>query len=213
MHPHIIVVGVDFSELGDRAFGRAHELASLRPSAWIHAIYVASAATHPAHPDARQPTNPAGLAELAERLRDHVEGLLTSLEGFSNTGVRVVSHIRVGVPQRELSELAAELEADLIVVGSHGRHGIARWLLGSVAEGVVRHATRAVLIVPCEPSELPAAEVPEIEPTCPRCIEARATSVGQEHWCEQHRQRHGQRHTYHQRDRMSEDGSSPLVIR
>jgi hypothetical protein len=97
-----------------------------------------------------------------------------------------------------------------IVVGTHGRHGIARWLLGSVAEGVVRHATCAVLIVP---PAVAVAELPMIEPICPRCVEARKTSSQQELWCEQHRQRHAQRHTYHQRDRMSEDGSLPLVGR
>ena len=48
--------------------------------------------------------------------------------------------------------MADEIGADLIVVGTHGRRGIARALLGSVAEGIVRLATRPVVTV-----HLPAA--------------------------------------------------------
>jgi nucleotide-binding universal stress UspA family protein len=48
----------------------------------------------------------------------------------------------------ELIALANEMEADLIVVGSHGRGGLPRFLLGSVAERVLRNASQSVLIVP-----------------------------------------------------------------
>ena len=47
----------------------------------------------------------------------------------------------------KLLELAAEWKADLIVMGTHGRDGIDHFLLGSVAEGVVRHATVPVMLV------------------------------------------------------------------
>jgi nucleotide-binding universal stress UspA family protein len=211
-NPNVIVVGVDFSELGDRAFRRAHELASLRPKSEIHAIWVVPAATaYPANGnDTVEASSPVAVEKLAARLSTHVDGLLAKLEGFSKTGVRVFSHVRVNVPLLGITQLASDLEAELIVVGTHGRHGIARWLLGSVAEGVVRHATCAVLVIPPEAA---VVELPKIEPICPHCVEERKASNGQELWCEQHRQRHGQRHTFHQRDRMSEDISLPLVMR
>jgi nucleotide-binding universal stress UspA family protein len=47
----------------------------------------------------------------------------------------------------KILELAAEWKADLIVMGTHGRDGIDHFLLGSVAEGVVRHATVPVMLV------------------------------------------------------------------
>lgn len=50
------------------------------------------------------------------------------------------------VYQRIASE-ADRWKADLIVTGTHGRHGVQRWLLGSTAEGVVRHASKPVLLV------------------------------------------------------------------
>jgi nucleotide-binding universal stress UspA family protein len=210
--PYVIVVGVDFSELGDRAFRRAYELASFRPTSEIHAIWVvpAVAAYAPNGQDTVEPSSPAEVERLAAQLGKHVDSLLAKLEGFTKTGVRVFSHVRVNVPLLGITQLAGDLEAELIVLGTHGRHGIARWLLGSVAEGVVRHASCAVLIIP---PEVAVADLPKIEPTCPRCVEVRKTSNGSELWCEQHRQRHGERHTYHQRDRMSEDASFPLVGR
>lgn len=55
-------------------------------------------------------------------------------------------HLIFGRPDSEIHRLADELEADLIVVGSHGRHGLAL-LLGSTANGVLHGATCDVLAV------------------------------------------------------------------
>jgi hypothetical protein len=43
-------------------------------------------------------------------------------------------------------------------------------------------------------------------------VETRRSSQGAEFWCEQHRERHGRRHTYHQGDRTSSDSNFPLVV-
>ncbi len=55
--------------------------------------------------------------------------------------------IRVGKPAHEIVAVAKEWSADVIVMGSHGRHGIPRVLLGSVAEAVMRHADCPVLVI------------------------------------------------------------------
>jgi len=55
-------------------------------------------------------------------------------------------HLRVGKAETEIHELADEINADLIVIGSHGRHGLAL-LLGSTANGVLHGATCDVLAV------------------------------------------------------------------
>ena len=55
-------------------------------------------------------------------------------------------HIVMGRPEVEIHSLAEELNADLIVVGSHGRHGLAL-LMGSTANGVLHGAKRDVLAV------------------------------------------------------------------
>lgn len=53
----------------------------------------------------------------------------------------------IGAPEREILTFAKKENVDLIVLGSHGRTGLARVLMGSVAEGIVRHATCPVLTV------------------------------------------------------------------
>lgn len=60
---------------------------------------------------------------------------------------RALEFIRIGKPPHEILTTAMEWPADIIVIGSHGRHGIPRALLGSVAEAVVRQARCPVLVV------------------------------------------------------------------
>lgn len=55
--------------------------------------------------------------------------------------------VRFGFPETEIVRAARESAADLIVMGTHGRKGVARALLGSVAEGVVREAPCAVTVI------------------------------------------------------------------
>ncbi len=61
------------------------------------------------------------------------------------TGADIV--IRFGNPGLEIAEYAAEIGADLIVVPSHGYHGVKRLVLGSVAERIIRHANCSVLVL------------------------------------------------------------------
>lgn len=55
--------------------------------------------------------------------------------------------VRFGSPELEIVKEALEMEADLIVMGTHGRQGMGRALSGSVAEGVLRHAPCPVTVV------------------------------------------------------------------
>ena len=59
----------------------------------------------------------------------------------------VLTAVRVGRPDAEIVALAEEVEARLIVLGSRGRSGVRRALMGSVSDSVVRHAHCPVLIV------------------------------------------------------------------
>jgi nucleotide-binding universal stress UspA family protein len=55
--------------------------------------------------------------------------------------------VRIGAPGHEISQAAKTMHVDLIVVPSHGYHGMKRFLLGSVAESVIRHAECPVLVL------------------------------------------------------------------
>jgi nucleotide-binding universal stress UspA family protein len=63
-------------------------------------------------------------------------------------GVKFGTAIRVGMPVDEICGFAADEDVDLIITATHGRTGFKHVLIGSVAENVVRHADRAVLVVP-----------------------------------------------------------------
>ena len=63
------------------------------------------------------------------------------------TRLRCITHLRAEIPAEEIVALATEVGADVIVVGTHGRRGVRRLVLGSVAESVVRLADCAVLVV------------------------------------------------------------------
>jgi nucleotide-binding universal stress UspA family protein len=210
--PYVVVAGTDYSPHAVRAFQVAYREAAERAPAELHVAYVCIAAS----PDVAAPQAPVhGLAsplksieELRTELIQHLDQQVAALPELASAKVRVFGHVVLDNPSLGLCNLASQLEADLLVVGSHGFHGIARWLLGSVADAVIRQATCPVLVVPPAVNALPGAV---IEPPCPRCVAARQASAGAEQWCEQHRERHGRRHTYHQGDRTAADTNLPLV--
>jgi nucleotide-binding universal stress UspA family protein len=121
---------------------------------------------------------------------------------------RVVTHLSFDSPAQEIARVAQELDAHLVIVGTHGRRGLSRVILGSVAEAVVRLAPCPVLVI--RPREV--SVVPRIEPPCEHCVKTRVATGGRRQWCRQHSEHHGPRHTYHQGDRVASDGSMPLVF-
>ena len=66
---------------------------------------------------------------------------------LSKAGFAVQKAVEKGDPRSAIIDRAAHWKADLIIVGSHGRKGLSRFLLGSVAEYVVRYARCSVMIV------------------------------------------------------------------
>lgn len=213
--PYIVVVGADFSEASELAVQKAFELAAQQPAAEVHLVNVVQ--TYGPQVAYEMPVDASALAvstiaEARKRMGQYVDeayGRYLNANRARPVG-RVVGHVRFDAIADELSQLAADLEADLVVVGTHGRRGLSRMLLGSSAEATVRLAPCPVLVV--RPKALPDAP-PRIEPPCPRCVDARRATNGSEMWCEQHRERHGQRHTYHQADRVSSDAEMPLLMR
>jgi hypothetical protein len=97
---------------------------------------------------------------------------------------RVSTHLGAGEPWREILQLATDLTADLVVVGSHRRKGIERLVLGSVSEQIVRKACCQVLVA--RPKDYGAAAIPEIEPACADCLATQRSTDGEKLWCAQH---------------------------
>ena len=86
--------------------------------------------------------------DLEARARQVARQRLARLGAAAATsGVRVRTHLAVGTPADEVARLARRRHADLIVVGTHGRTGLPRTFMGSVAERIVRSAACPVLTV------------------------------------------------------------------
>jgi len=212
--PYVILVGMDYSELAERALAEAFSQAARNPGAEIHVLTVlAGAAVDPLYA-MRSPllsTETNAFDQALSGLREHVQSRLDARRAHhaSEEATRVVSHVRIGSPGIGIVQLASDLGANLVIVGTHSRRGVARLLMGSVAEETVRYSSCPVLVIP------PEAKVVEIriEPPCAECVLARSESGRTELWCEQHRVRHGRRHTYHQTDRAGNSTNMPLVFK
>jgi len=86
----------------------------------------------------------AAMAEIKERRRQELAGLAAAHPAVLQAGSAM---LREGDPRAVIPATAAELDADLIIMGTHGRRGFSRWMLGSVAESVARTASCPVLLV------------------------------------------------------------------
>jgi nucleotide-binding universal stress UspA family protein len=97
-------------------------------------------------------------AEYAARLMNAAdEALAAAIRPRQGRGVELTSLLRQGVPWETIHQVADDLDASLIVVGTHGRKGLSHALLGSVAEKTIRTARRPVVVVraPAQGTTLP----------------------------------------------------------
>ncbi|MCE9572972.1 MAG: universal stress protein [Deltaproteobacteria bacterium] len=140
---HKILVATDFSEHADHAIAHAAEV-SAKFAAPLLVLHVASSPVVPV-PDGFVIVPPSALADLQIAV---TEGLERAVARAHNAGaVEVTSAHAEGAAWEQIVETAREQGCDLIVVGTHGRSGLSRVLLGSTAERVVRKAGCAVLVV------------------------------------------------------------------
>lgn len=135
-----IIVPIDFSRRCLEALPWAKFLARATGAA-IHLVHV-HAFEYPLPMDVVLPTL-RSRAEVEKRLRRYLQAFGARYQ-LTAHGLRV--HVRMGNAFDEICSLAGELEADLIVASTHGYTGWKHALLGSVAEGIVRHAPCPVLI-------------------------------------------------------------------
>ncbi len=194
-HGYVAVVGIDFSDMSNKALDQALEVTNLRAGE-VHVVYVESdLPLDPMFAGVFQAALPA--EELLESVRKRTAERLDAVQTLHGKLAvkRVVVHVRRGSAADEIAQLAADLDADLVVVGSHGRRGVSRLVLGSVAERVSRLARCAVWII--RPKAHDASErIPEIEPACPECLKHRAATSGAEFWCARHSEHHLRAHGF-----------------
>jgi len=84
--------------------------------------------------------------KVVREAEEYLKGLGNHLRA---KGLDVDTHVRYGDDAEEILDHAVQKEIDLIAMSTHGRNGIKRFFLGSVAEKVLRHATKPVFLVRC----------------------------------------------------------------
>lgn len=135
---HTVVVPIDFSEESYTALDVARDLTD--GPANLHLIHVLPD-LHPADPGVLW-----GAIDNNQRKKQVKDSLTKVAAERGLAGANV--HAEIGDPGHEIVELAESLESDLIVITSRGRTGLKRFILGSVAERVSRHADIPVLVLP-----------------------------------------------------------------
>ncbi len=135
-----ILAPTDFSELSLKAVEEAADLGNLL-GAEVHVLHVCPLLAYALAPDV-VPDDPEFERRLKERLAARLEQTAASLRA---RGGEIHTLLVDGNPGREIAEVAAERGFDLVVMGTHGRTGLSRWTLGSVAERTVRACSVPVL--------------------------------------------------------------------
>ncbi|WP_096390533.1 universal stress protein [Halopenitus persicus] len=132
-----IVIATDGSDSVRRAVDVALDLAD-RFDATVHALYVIDSGEVESSPD-----------EVRDDLRDALDSrgreAIETVE--RDAAVPVETAVREGRPAAEISTYARDVDADVVATGTRGRHGENRFLIGSVAERVVRTCPVPVLTV------------------------------------------------------------------
>jgi nucleotide-binding universal stress UspA family protein len=139
-----ILHATDFSSASRRALARAIALArqNRAPLSIAHALPAPAMLVGDGFV-------PPGTYEMIDRgSRERARKQLTALVARARrAGVRATALLLDGVPHEQIPRAARRTRADLIVIGTHGRSGLSRVLLGSVAERVIRLAPCPVLTV------------------------------------------------------------------
>jgi nucleotide-binding universal stress UspA family protein len=143
--PRHVVVGYDFSHSGHAALHRAVTLAAQAPAHVLHVICVVDRRTPIPSIPAYDGVDTMYAARVQEALAFETQQELERADVHGRVHFFVHTRIASKIADAIL-DLAREVGAELIIVGSHGLTGLERWLLGSTSEKIVREAQCSVEI-------------------------------------------------------------------
>ncbi len=136
-----ILVPIDFSDYSKKALQYTVKFAKSFNSE-LHLIYVIEPMIYPADLSMGQMVIPPSEVNMDEKAKTELEELAKTEIGDS---LRYNIIVKTGKPFQEIIETAAEVDADLIIIATHGHTGVEHLLFGSTAEKVVRKAPCPVL--------------------------------------------------------------------
>lgn len=159
-----IVVGIDLSEYSDIVIEHALDQAARHDAPELHLLTVN---------ERRKPSND----ELKQVLWERVYPALETFNAYG-TDWRARLHVRRGKPEVEIAELAAELRADLIVIGQFGLHS------GGASDKNLPNRVLQQAVCPTLVVGLPIDA--DTSPQCPLCVVAREDTEGARWFCHDH---------------------------
>jgi nucleotide-binding universal stress UspA family protein len=190
--PYIILAALALDETGEYALREAARIARQNPDSELHLVHVvpeeapATSASDLTALDARLAAAPAQIQRYVEKI-------------WSESPEKVVAHVRAGQPSRSILQTAVDINADIVVVGTHRRQGFKKLMLGSIAEQVLEHAHCPVLLaLPKDYAGKVHSDV--IQPACSDCLQTRKQSHGESFWCERHSRSYLKPHVYEPTD-------------
>lgn len=206
MSKFVVLAAIDLNPGSSPVFENAVRLAASHPDGEVHVVTVSEPQVPlMVYPGLVPPPELKGADAdaIAQFCRERLQAFRQANPKSSTPHIHV--HTSVGLPADEIIWLAAHLDADWVVISTHGRRGLKRLLLGSVAEKVMRLAGCPVMVIR-EKNHNADWKVPEIEPLCPDCAKTRQETAGATLWCERHREHHIRAHVMHY---TAEGESSP----
>lgn len=172
--PFVLLAALDLTDTdsGGYALEQALRVATRIPGAQMHVLHVSDAT-----PD----------LQTLELLRHYVTEKAATLPAMTLEGVGV--HVRKGEPAHLIAEMAAEIGADLVIVGTHRIPQLRTVVKGHTGERIKRESSAPVLVA--GPRPRPGREhVIVIEGPCPDCLSTRQSTGGRSWWCARHAEHH-----------------------
>jgi nucleotide-binding universal stress UspA family protein len=184
--PYVILAALAFDETGEAALREAAR--GVGPHSVLHVVHVIREESQ-AKSSLELEALEARMNEASGRLRDAIE------KQWPEAPHKIVAHVRVGALAKSIVQTAVDLNADLLIVGTHQRAGLKKLLLGSIAEQIVDHAHCPVLLA--VPKDYQGrAHSDSIQPPCTDCLETRQKTQGEQFWCERHQRTYLKPHVY-----------------
>lgn len=142
-----IVVGLDFSVHGHHALEHAFRVTRIHATSELHVVHaVTREDLAQADGIQRVERQEDALHHLPRKVWDRIDHVAHGM-GLEMDPIRIFAHVRLGSPAAALLQVAVDYDADLVMVGTHDRKGLSRFVTGSVADEVARRATCPVMLV------------------------------------------------------------------
>ena len=141
-----LLAPLDGSELAEQVLPYVESLASAMPLSVTLVKAIVPVSSAPAYVEGLSFASDAKIQ--SERETEAAEYLSKVAAGLSGKGIDADARVIIGTPATAIADLARESGYDVIAMATHGRSGLSRWVLGSVAETLVRTSSAPVLVAP-----------------------------------------------------------------